>query len=152
MRRALTSLTLVAGLLLLETPAVDAQLFGCNIGTSGVSFGQYSVFNGTPTDAQGTVSYSCTLALLVRVELSRGSSSTFNPRTMTGGGGTLNYNLYLDSGRTTIWGDGSSGTSRISHVAVVLFPHQATVYGRIPSLQNASVGAYSDGVTATIVF
>ena len=148
------ALALIFGLAIVVRPehGSAAQLLNCSISTSGVAFGTYSVFNSTATDSTGTVNYQCTLGILVRVELSKGSSSTFDPRTMTSGANTLNYNLYLDSGLTTIWGDGSGSTGRISHVVVALFPHSATVYGRVPALQNVGVGSYTDSVTATIIF
>jgi spore coat protein U-like protein len=142
------------GLVAVARPAVmdAAQLSNCTISTSGVAFGSYSVFNSAATDSTGTINYQCTLGILIRVELSKGSSTTFDPRKMTNASNALNYNLFLDSTRTTIWGDGSGSTGRISHIVVALFPHSATVYGRVPALQNVAAGGYTDSVTASIVF
>lgn len=134
------------------TARAEEQLFNCSISTSGVAFGAYSVFNSSPRTATGTVTYSCTLGLLVRVELSKGSSTAYDPRTMKNGASNLNYNLYLDSGYATVWGDGSGSTGRISHLVVALFQHSATAYGRIPALQSVPVGSYSDSITASIIF
>lgn len=133
---------------------VDArQLLGCSISASPVSFGAYSVFDANPDEAEGTVNYQCLLALLIRVELNKGSSTTFDPRTMKDGTKPpINYNLFLDSGHGTIWGDGTNNTGRISHIVIALFSHQARVYGQIPPQQDVTPGSYSDSVTASIIF
>jgi spore coat protein U-like protein len=143
------------GLAVLVSPAIsrerDPQL-GCTISTSGLSFGAYSTFSAAPLASTATVNYQCALAILVRVELSTGSAGGFAPRRMTSGASTLDYNLFLDAGYSTIWGNGSAGTGRLSHIVVALFPHVATVYGRAPGLQDVPAGTYSDTVTASIIW
>ena len=72
---------------------------------------------------------------------------------MTKGGEALGYNLYMDASRTTIWGDGTSGTSAYSRNN----PPNGTnvslpVYGRVGAAQDVSAGTYSDTVLATINF
>ncbi|HYN06982.1 MAG TPA: spore coat U domain-containing protein [Vicinamibacterales bacterium] len=151
-RLAIAALAMITIVLPLDANPAPDQLFGCSISTSGVAFGTYSVFNTSPTDSTGTVFYQCTLGVLVRVELNRGSSSTFDPRTLRNGAQVLNYNLYLDTNHTTIWGDGTGTTGRISHVAIPLFQYSATVFGRLPAQQDVGTGPYSDSVTATIIF
>jgi spore coat protein U-like protein len=89
----------------------------------------------------------------ISISLSDGSSTTFSPRTMTKGSEVLNYNLYTNAARTTIWGNGTGGTSvytrrnppNNSNVNV-------TIYGRIPAQQDVSAGNYSDTVSAVINF
>ena len=73
---------------------------------------------------------------------------------MASGSNTLNYNLYRDAARTTIWGDGSGGTSFFQVSVLPLLPTSGTVtvYGRIPALQDAHTGSYSDSIVATITF
>jgi spore coat protein U domain-containing protein, fimbrial subunit CupE1/2/3/6 len=126
----------------------------CTISVTSVNFGSYNVFGGSATDSTGTVVYSCNnMAHNVVITLSKGASSSFNPRTMTRSGETLNYNLYKDAARTTIWGDGTPGTSTYTdnnppngtNITV-------TVYGRVPSGQDVSAGVYSDTVSAVITF
>jgi spore coat protein U-like protein len=145
---------LVAAALVLGPLARPAETQGvnCTISATGVAFGSYSVFAASPTDSTGTVSFSCTLAVAVTVQLSKGSASTFSPRTLKLGAQALNYNLYLDSTHSTIWGDGTGGTSVYSQSVGALVSQNVTVYGRVPALQNATIGSYSDSVTATIVF
>lgn len=126
----------------------------CTISTTSVSFGSYDVFNGSPTDTTGTVTFTCKgSAVNISVALNKGASTTFDPRTLTGGTDTLNYNLFLNSSRTTIWGDGTGGTSTYTNA---LPPNNSavnvTIYARIPANQDVRAGSYSDNVTATINF
>jgi spore coat protein U-like protein len=126
----------------------------CTISATSVNFGSYNVFTGSTTDSTGTITINCNgSAHNITVTLSQGSSSTFNPRTMIKGGETLSYNLYRDAARTTIWGDGTGGTSTYTNANP---PNNAdislTVYGRVPAGQDVSAGAYSDTVAAVINF
>jgi spore coat protein U-like protein len=73
---------------------------------------------------------------------------------VAGTGDTAAYNLYLDAARSTVWGDGTAGTStaRLSVLALVLAAGAMPVYGRMPPKQDLRVGSYSDGIVATISF
>jgi spore coat protein U-like protein len=118
-----------------------------------VSFGSYDVFAGAPTDTTGTVSFTCTGNADVTITLSKGGSSTFNPRTLSGGTDTLNYNLYKDGARTTIWGDGTGSTATYTQAGVPNNTAQnLTIYARIPAAQDVSAGTYTDSVTVTLDF
>jgi spore coat protein U-like protein len=129
----------------------------CSIdNVSNVAFGSYDVFSPAPVDTTGSVTYSCSGAGesdLVAIELSRGGAPSYFPRQLSTGGLTLDYNLYREAARTNVWGDGSGGTSRYTLVGtgnndtVVV-----TLYGRIPALQNASVGTYGDTLTVTLLY
>jgi spore coat protein U-like protein len=126
----------------------------CTISTTSVNFGSYSVFAGSATDSTGTVTITCNGAAHdVVVSLSKGASPTFSPRTMMMGSEVLSYNLYRDAARTSIWGDGTAGTSTYTNANP---PNNAaisiTVYGRVPAGQDVSAGAYSDTVSAVINF
>lgn len=131
-----------------------AQSPSCTISATSVAFGSYNVFSTSADDSTGTVTYRCnSRASNIRITLSRGSSNTFSTRTMRKGSESLGYNLYTNAARTTIWGDGSSGTSVYtlanppdnSNVSV-------TIYGRIPAGRDVSAGSYSDTIAATINF
>ena len=127
----------------------------CTISTTAVSFGSYNVFSASPDDGTGQITYRCTAPRppLVTIQLDKGGAPSFNPRQMRMGSEVLNYNLYLDSTRTTIWGDGTGGSQAYSQSS--LQPNQninVSVYGRIPAGQDVSAGNYSATVTATIFF
>jgi spore coat protein U-like protein len=127
----------------------------CTINITAVAFGTYNVFSGSADDATGRITYRCTAPRppLVRIELDKGGAPTFNPRQMRRSSETLNYNLYLDSTRSTIWGDGTGGTQ--TYTRALPPPNQninVNVYGRIPPGQDVSAGSYTATVTATIFF
>lgn len=96
----------------------------------------------------GTVS--CTLPTNVRIQASKGSSNIFNQRTFASGQNRLNYNVYLGTSETYIWGDGSSGSSEMGLAASNNTPITANV--RIPAGQNPPVGIYSDTLVFTLIF
>ncbi len=125
----------------------------CTISTvSGVAFGTYDVTSTTPLDSTGVIRLDCNgAAKTVTVDLGRGNAPTFNPRFMRSGSSLLNYNLFLDAARTSIWGDGTAGTS---HYGVFNPPNviDLTIYGRIPALQDLPIGAYADTVVVTVNF
>jgi len=139
----------VLGLLASAAPAA-AQ---CQINATGVTFGNYDVYSTSPLDATGTITIRCSgLLQWIEVRLTRGSSATFMPRTMVRGADTLNYNIYRNAARTTVWGDGTGGTSYYSGIAWVSRNVVLTTYGRVPAAQDPRAGAYSDTLTAVVNF
>jgi spore coat protein U-like protein len=149
-KRLLILLALVIGTLY----ASDAHAQACTISATSVNFGSYNVFNGSPTDSTGTVTYRCNgSAHNITVGLTQGASASFNQRQMQKGSESLTYNLFVDASRTNIWGDGTSGTSVYS---ISNPPNNTnvnlTVYGRVTAGQDVSAGTFSDTVTAVINF
>jgi spore coat protein U-like protein len=149
-------LAAVTALCFAGTPPLHAA---CSVSATDLAFGPYDVHQGTPTDGAGSVSVNCTFLIAVllsyEIRLSTGQSGTYGTRTMQGGTYDLDYNLYTDSTRTTVWGDGGGGTGTISYAALIaLLVHNAsyTVYGRIPALQNVAAGSYSDTITVTLEY
>lgn len=148
----LASVVLVA---LLTSPRPVLAIGLCSFNsTTGVSFGAYNVFNTSPTDATGSITYTCAvLGGGVTMDLSRGNASSYVPRQMRKGAESLAYNLYLDAAHASVWGDGTGGTSHYGPVSPPLAsPVIVTVYGRIPARQNVSAGAYTDTIIVTINF
>jgi spore coat protein U-like protein len=125
---------------------------GCAIWRApSLAFGEYVVTRASPTDTTGTLTLVCDPNSVVRVHLSQGNSGTFNPRRMQSGISVLAYNVYTDSGRTKIWGDGSGGTDYVTFTRQV-FP-SFTLYARIPALQkNLGTGTYTDTLKVTVLF
>lgn len=124
----------------------------CSVSATAISFGNYNVFATGNIDRTATVTVNCTSRRTVSVQLNRGQFATsFSPRQMNRSGERLNYNLYYNSTRTQIWGDGTSGTV-VWSAGFVLGNLSRTLYGRLFPLQNVTVGAYSDIVIVTAVF
>lgn len=134
--------------------AIESSSYAdCTVTATDLNFGSYDVFSASPTNGAGNVNVHCTflvsLGLHYTVKLSTGGSGTYLPRKMQ----TLNYNLYTDSGRTTVWGDGNEGTvynEFTSLVGLLLHDRNYAVYGQIPAQQNVAAGSYSDTITATL--
>jgi spore coat protein U-like protein len=122
---------------------------------SGVAFGTYDTSATSPLDSTGSVSLECnpgTAGGIVTVTLSTGSSGSFTMRHMLSGSTQLDYNLFLDAARTTVWGDGSGGSSLFT---AQLAPKGWTtvtqpIYGRIPAQQNVPPGVYGDAIIVTM--
>jgi len=116
-----------------------------------MGFGTYNVFNVAPLDSTSTVTFRCAKEKNIQISLSNGGAPTFNPRQMLSGAERLNYNLYLDAARTSVWGDGTGGTTMYSNAN----PRNntdvtVTIYGRIPPGQDVPAGIYTNTITATI--
>jgi spore coat protein U-like protein len=138
--------------LLIGIPAHAA----CLVSATGVNFGAYDVFAAAPRDTTGSVTVTCDQRNRIDVTVAIGASPTsggFNPRQMryTSGTDRLNYNLYTSSSMSTVWGNGSAGTSTVLLQRVNRRrPVVTTIYGRIPAGQNVSVGSYAETLTVTI--
>ena len=151
-RTRLLTIVTAAGAALLAGSAAEAA---CTITTTAVNFGAYNVFATSPDDATGQITYRCTAPRppLVQIHLDKGGAPSFNPRQMRQGSETLDFNLYLDSTRSTIWGDGTGGSQAYTQANPVPNSNiNVNVFGRIPAGQDVSAGGYTATVTATIFF
>ena len=128
----------------------------CFVTATPVSFGSYDVFSAAPVDVTATITWWCDTSVNSPVvTLSKGSATTFNPRQMSGGSETINYNLFRDPAHTQIWGNGTGGGSQYAYGA--RYPGRSqrivlTVYGRLFPLQDAAAGSYSDTITVTLLW
>ena len=126
----------------------------CTISTAPVAFGSYDpvvTHASANLDAAGTVTIACTKGSVTPVDLNLGSNASGSVRRMSDGGTNyLNYELYQDSGRTTVWGAGASGYTPVA--ATSKAGRDFTVFARVPSGQDVPAGSYGDSVTATVNF
>lgn len=134
-----------------------APAAACTISSAGVAFGAYNPRTATADDSTGTISVVCAPNIQSPVvQLSTGQSGTYSARRLRAGSWNLNYNLYTNTGRTTVWGNGSGGSVSQTLSGGTVSGGQRrfsrTVYGRIPALQNVGVGSYSDTIVMTVVF
>lgn len=150
-------------LLLLTAPDANASCVSCTcrVSTSGLAFGTYSPMAASPIDVSGSLRVECSLlgvvSLIVAysIEISPGNSGSSGSRAMTGPGGTLRYNLYTTSQRTTVWGAGTSGTVPVSDsylLGLLGVVRDYTVHGRIPAGQSVRPGTYVDNVIVTLSY
>jgi spore coat protein U-like protein len=126
----------------------------CSITTSAVAFGTYDpvvTHAASPLDGTGSVVVTCTKGAGTRIDLGLGGNASGSVRRMAGGGDFLSYELYTDSGRSTVWGAGA-GSGQTIAAAPNKNPRTFTVYGRVAAGQDVSAASYSDTVVATINF
>ena len=125
-------------------------LASCTVVGSTIAFGNYT---STQVDQTGNLAVLCTNGTSYTIGLDAGASTgaTTSVRKLSGSlGGTLNYALYRDSGRTSNWGS-TIGTDTQAGTGNGLLQN-LTVYGRIPSGQTPQSGVYSDTVTITLTY
>ena len=142
-------------ILLVALSYMDRALALCSVSTTPVTFGSYDVFSSSPLDNTSTITVDCDESPPPTVLVTIGQSTNsggFDPRAMKAAAGSeqILYNLYTDSTRTTIWGDGSRSTATISRKVTKNKLEVFTAYGRISPLQDVSVGNYNETLTVTI--
>lgn len=147
------------GLLLTPLSINAAVIATCTVSTSAVSFSNYVATASTNNDGLGDVAVTCTAQLAIGIGsyvigLSTGNGTYVN-RKLTSGPNFLTYNLFSDTTRLSVWGDGTAGTQTVSDSYLILLTpttRHYTVYGRIPPGQSQPAGTYTDTVTATITY
>ena len=128
----------------------------CTVSVTGVAFGSYDTLSPASTDSAGMLTAVCHPSdQSLEVAISGGSSGSPLARTMRSGAEVLDYNLYADAARTTVWGDGTSGamvTITNGTVSAGQRTFNQPIYGRIPALQAVGAGTYSDNLVITVTF
>jgi len=127
----------------------------CSItGVDSLSFGSYNPLDTNDSISQNNITINCRGKKSFTIKLSTGNSGDFSQRKLnyTLGLGliSLNYNIYLDSGYTSIWGDGTNNTSFYSNS--IKGTDVITAYGKLPAKQNVIMGTYTDSIMVTLEF
>ncbi|MBY0611112.1 MAG: spore coat U domain-containing protein [Beijerinckiaceae bacterium] len=123
--------------------------FGTNAGTALVAGN---------IDASTTTSVTCTTGSPYAIGMDNGSNVLVTQRRMKSGANYLNYNLYVDSGRTQAWTTSASSTTCASANSCYLgtgngSAQSINIYGRAPVNATAPApGVYVDTVTMTITY
>jgi spore coat protein U-like protein len=139
-----------------STMAASANVTAnCTVNTTTLQFSDTDVTNGLAHDGSGTLNVLCTNGTTWTASADQGAGGTgasMALRQMTFGTNKLNYILYNDDAKTAIWGDGTTGTSTITHVGSgVSQPY--TLTGTIPAGQTAlPMGLYTDTVNVTVTY
>jgi spore coat protein U-like protein len=134
----------------------------CTISTTGINFGVYNPLSATPLDSNGTVTIRCrktrkdnNASGYVDLYPGAGSGGSCNsPRILSSGSNSLQYNIYKNASRSTVWcWNGSNGTGWQSFNFPNLTPpvtQTYTAYGRIFGSQtSATPGAYTQTIWAS---
>lgn len=126
----------------------------CTVSSSAVAFGAVNPISGSNVDGTGSITVTCTngTAWAASAGAGTGTGATLAVRKMSQASNLLNYALYTDSGRTTLWGDGTATTSTIANSGSGS-GQAVTIYGRVPSGQTTvPPGSYTDTVAVTVTY
>lgn len=152
-------------LLLLLGAAEAGAVADCSLSSTGVAFGVYDPLSPAPADSVGGITVACSHVsggaerISYTVALATGSSGSYAARQLRAGPLRLYYNLFLDTGRSQIWGNGTGGTG-VAGGSLTIGPgvgnrrreFEHPVYGRIPALQDVLSGSYTDTIIVTLEF
>lgn len=124
----------------------------CTVTATDLAFGTYTSSSGSPLQGTTIVRTTCTPSSGYNIGLNAGTSTgaTINQRKMSSGVNTLNYQLYSNATRTTIWGN-TPGTDTVTGVGTGLAVDH-TVYGSVPAAQVVPAGDYQDVITVTVSY
>lgn len=122
-------------------------------GDQTMSFGDYDPTRNVvaaPLRSASTFTLRCSKGSSATILLSSGLNANGGLRRMrTGVGSYLNYELFRDPSRNTVWNESNA----VHYVASSSIPQTFTIYGQVPSGQdNVSIGSYSDTITITVMF
>jgi len=105
-------------------------------------------------DAASQVRASCSTGLAYAVAMGAGGGGSFGARRMVHASfpaEDVNYQLYTDTARTQIWGDGTGGTVTVGGTGNGS-PQANNVYGRVAPQATPRPGDYSDTVVVTVSY
>ena len=116
-----------------------------------LNFGTQGVLT-TNVDQTSTIQVTCTNTTPYNIGLNvgTGAGATVASRKMTSGGNTVNYTLYSNAGRTTVWGN-TVGTDTVAATGNGSGQNY-TVYGRVPPQAAPAPGTYTDTITVTVTY
>ena len=140
-----------------------AALITCVGSGTSLNLGTYIGDGSAPVDSIGSFTLTCsrsggppTIPVTMGIGASA-SSGSISPRAMrwTGGADLLQYNIYRDAARVSVWGQ-TFGVDTVTQTVTVPNKGSATLtftmFGRIDPLQNVHVGAYGDSLVILIAF
>ena len=124
----------------------------CLVSASDLNFGEVS---SLASDVIGTsaVSVTCTTGLDYAVSLNGGLYGTIAARKMkiAGGTDTVDYNLYTNATRSTLWGDSTAGSVQAGDGTGAA--QALTVYGKVDAQASTpAAGTYTDTITVTVTY
>lgn len=123
----------------------------CEVTANDLNFGTYSQQTGTNGTTQLRAVCSPQTTYNIGLNEGTGGGTIQGGRQMAAPGGQrLNYQLYSNSARTTIWGN-TTGTDTVTGVGTGL-AQDHTVFGAIPATQTIPAGNYADTITVRIYY
>ena len=127
----------------------------CSVTATNMSFGGSVGVLSSAVPATSTITATCTYGDSYTLALNKGTTSGASfttSRLMAGSGSaTVQYQLYTNSSYSTVWGDGTSGTSTSGGTGNGTAQNY-TVYGQVPPQPTPAPNTYSDTITVTITY
>jgi spore coat protein U-like protein len=150
---AATSVPAMAGTSTATMPVSAQVLENCTVVATPLAFGALTNVGAADVDSTATLTLACTPNADFDVGLNNGSNASSGQRRLKHStlNEYLNYNVYLDSGRSQPWGNviGTNTKAGTAPLGAAVY----TVYGRIPSgIAGVTAGNYADSVTVTVTF
>jgi spore coat protein U-like protein len=127
----------------------------CVVTASTLGFGNYSPSGSSDIDNTSTIYVYCTSGTAYTLKLNVGTGGgNYTTRTLVSAlSQTLDYNLYTTGARSTVWGDGTSGTGTVTGSGSgLLTASQKTVYGRLFQGQDKPPSLYDSVITVTVEY
>jgi spore coat protein U-like protein len=126
----------------------------CTVSAVNMTFPAVDPLN-TQTDGSTTVTVNCTKNTTYTVGLTSGTTTgaTIAQRLMASGTDLMNYNLYTDAARSSVWGN-SAGSWVSGTGAGMGTPQALTVYGQVAGGQtNLAAATYTEAaITVNVTF
>ena len=132
------------------TAAPSLSWAQCQVQANPLGTMRYNALVAQSTVVLTNMDVQCDIPTAVRLQASQGQSGNYTQRQMGSGLARLNYNLFLGTNDTFIWGDGTMGTAEAT--AVVEGQYRFVGNVRIHANQNPPVGIYSDTLVFTLIF
>lgn len=152
-----------------------AAAANCTVAATDAPFGNIRQLDPVPVDVQGMVSVDCQAEaadlagmpamanIVYSIRVSAGTSGTALARGMQqiGGAEMLPYNVYVDAGHQSVWGDGNNGTAQnsgqfvYSQTEVDQGQHktaQHLSHTRVPANIDVPPSDYADMLVVTLSF
>lgn len=121
----------------------------CILDSGSIAFGTYLSGQPDPLDATGSIGYQCSPGLDVDFELDGGANNDVAARLM---GATnsppLQYQLFSDSGFSTVWGTQTGGQS-VNVDPTLAGAQTLPIFARVPGSQSPNT---TDSYNDTVVF
>jgi spore coat protein U-like protein len=122
----------------------------CTISNATLAFGAYNPTATSDTTQSVALGFKCSAGTPITIDLSNGQNPTGTIRGMANTTNILQYQIYSNSGLTTVWGTGAGSNNGMTATGG---SDSLTMYGKIPALQTSVIeGNYQDIVVATLNF
>jgi spore coat protein U-like protein len=147
--KTLPTRLLLGALALAASATVHAA--GCSLQAGNLSFGSYDPSAATPDTASFSISMNCSgsdVGKTATFALSAGSGGSVMGRQQKLGADALSYNVYTSQTYSTVFGDGTTGTT-VSATTRNGSNTIANAYGSIPVGQYRTPGTYVDTLVLT---